>query len=276
MHEIMRHKEDIRSVELLNDYEQFKRKLFRRTGLNLNCYKFDQTYRRIWDMVERAQFERFTDYFDYLQENERHMRSFVDRLAINVSELFRNPEQFQVLRTRALPMLLKQKRALKIWSAGCSYGAEAYSLAILLNEIAPEYNHSILGTDIDQSALERALEGYFDQADMKNTPLELRLRYFREYKRNQKTAYEASPLLRKYLRFETHNLLSDRFDNNFDLIVCRNVVIYFADQAKDQVFRDFYTALNSGGYLFVGSSERIFNYRAMGFTNPDAFFYYKP
>jgi len=81
--------------ELLNDFEQFKQRLRQRTGLDLSQYKFDQTYRRIWTMVERAGLQRFTDYLNHLLEDEQRLRTFIDRLAINVSELFRNPEQFE-------------------------------------------------------------------------------------------------------------------------------------------------------------------------------------
>ncbi|MDW8107002.1 MAG: protein-glutamate O-methyltransferase CheR [Armatimonadota bacterium] len=265
-----------KTPELLRDFEQFKQLLKQRTGLDLNQYKFEQTYRRIYTMMERNGFHKFTDYFRYLAADEARLRQFIDRLAINVSELFRNPEQFEILRTQVLPELLKRSPFLKCWSAGSSYGAEAYSIAILLHELAPNRPHQILGTDIDEDVLARARRGVFTENDMRYVPAEFKTKYFRAVNENGRTLYEADPSLKRYLRFEHHNLLSDPYPSGFDLIACRNVVIYFADDAKDRVFRAFYDALKPGGYLFLGNTERIFNYAQIGFENPSAFFYKKP
>ncbi len=265
-----------KTPELLRDFEQFKQLLKRRAGLDLDQYKFEQTYRRIYTMVERAGFQRFTDYFNYLAADETRLRGFIDRLAINVSELFRNPEQFEILRTQVLPDLLRRSMYLKLWSAGSSYGAEAYSLAILLHELAPNRSHQILGTDIDQEVLERARRGVFAESDLRSAPIEYKQKYFRAFQENGRTLYEADPALKRYLKFERHNLLADPYPQGFDLIACRNVVIYFSDEAKERIFREFYHALKPGGYLFLGNTERIFNYTQIGFENPSAFFYQKP
>lgn len=265
-----------KTPELLRDFEQFKQLLKRRAGLDLDQYKFEQTYRRIYTMMERAGYQRFTDYFNYLAADEARLRGFIDRLAINVSELFRNPEQFEILRTHVLPDLLRRSLHLKLWSAGSSYGAEAYSLAILLHELAPNRSHQILGTDIDQEVLERARRGVFAESDLRSAPTEYKQKYFRAIQENGRTLYEADPALKRYLKFERHNLLADPYPQGFDLIACRNVVIYFSDEAKERIFREFYNALKPGGYLFLGNTERIFNYAQIGFENPSAFFYQKP
>ena len=265
-----------KTPELLSDFEQFKKLLKKHTGLDLEHYKFDQTYRRIYTMMERAGFKRFTDYLQFLCQDESRMRAFVDRLAINVSEMFRNPEQYEILRTQILPTLLKQSPQLKVWSAGCSYGAEAYSLAILLHELAPGRSHQIIGTDIDQEVLERAKQGVFDESDLRSVPAEFKARYLFPIQENGRTRYQAEPQLKRYLRFERHNLLADPYPQGFDLIACRNVVIYFSDEAKDRIFREFFRALKPGGYLFVGNTERIFNSIQIGFANPSTFFYLKP
>ncbi len=265
-----------KTPELLRDFEQFKRELKQRTGLDLEHYKFDQTYRRIWTMVERAGFARFTDYLRYLAQDEARMRAFIDRLAINVSEMFRNPEQFEILQKEMLPSLLKKRHSLKVWSAGCSYGAEAYSIAILLHELAPNRGHQILGTDIDTDVLERAQRGVFAPSDVRNVPPLYLQRYFRAFEENGRMLYEADPILKRYLRFQKHNLLSDPYPQGFDLIACRNVIIYFSEEAKERIFREFYRALAPGGYLFLGNTERIFHYQQIGYENPFAFYYRKP
>jgi chemotaxis protein methyltransferase CheR len=172
--------------------------------------------------------------------------------------------------------LLQRNAHLKLWSAGSSYGAEAYSLAILLHELAPNRGHQILGTDIDQEVLERARRGVFGESDLRNAPAEYKQRYFHTIQENGRTLYEADPVLKRYLKFERHNLLSDPYPKGFHLIACRNVVIYFSDEAKERIFREFHNALVPGGYLFVGNTERIFTYAQIGFENPSAFFYKKP
>ncbi|GBC93927.1 Chemotaxis protein methyltransferase [bacterium HR15] len=265
-----------KTPELLNDFERFKQRLRERTGLDLSQYKFEQTYRRIWTMVERAGFRCFTDYLNHLLKEEQRLRAFIDRLAINVSELFRNPEQFELLAREILPERLRCSYSLKIWSAGCSYGAEAYSLAILLHELAPNRPHQIWGTDIDREMLARAKQGVFQESDMRSVPAPYRERYFRPFTEHGRTLYEADPILQRYLRFEPHNLLADPYPQGFDLIACRNVVIYFSEDAKEQVFRKFFHALNPGGYLFLGNTERIFNYQQIGYENPYTFYYRKP
>ncbi len=265
-----------KTPELLRDFEQFKQQLKKRAGLDLDQYKFEQTYRRIYTMMERAGYRKFTDYFAYLASDETRLREFIDRLAINVSELFRNPEQFQILKNQVLPDLLKGSLHLKLWSAGSSYGAEAYSLAILVHELAPNRSHQIIGTDIDQEVLERARRGVFAESDMRSVPAEYKQKYFRAFQENGRTLYEADPALKRYLKFERHNLLSDPYPQGFDLIACRNVIIYFSDEAKERIFREFHKSLRPGGYLFLGNTERIFNYAQIGFENPSAFFYQKP
>ncbi len=265
-----------KTPELLNDFERFQRLLRERTGLDLSQYKFDQTYRRIWTMVERTGFHRFTDYLHHLLQDEQRLRHFIDRLAINVSELFRNPEQFELLNREIVPALLRRSYSLKVWSAGCSYGAEAYSIAILLHEHAPRRSHQILGTDIDGEMLQRAQSGVFQESEMRNVPASFRQRYFRAFTSEGRTMYEADPILQRYLRFERHNLLTDPYPQGFDLIACRNVIIYFSEDAKERVFREFYRALKPGGYLFLGNTERIFNHQQIGYTNPYPFYYQKP
>ncbi|MER3403663.1 MAG: chemotaxis protein CheR [Armatimonadota bacterium] len=265
-----------KTPELLRDFEQFKRELKKHTGLDLEQYKFDQTYRRIWTMVDRAGFQKFIDYLRYLLQDEARLRAFIDRLAINVSEMFRNPDQFEVLHQQILPALLKRRQSLKAWSAGCSYGAEAYSIAILLHELAPNRAHQIWGTDIDSDVLIRAQRGIFAPSEVRSVPPVYLQRYFRSFEENRRTLYEADPMLKRYLQFHTHNLLSDPYPQGFDLIACRNVIIYFSDEAKARLFREFYRALHPGGYLFLGNTERIFNYRQIGYENPFAFYYRKP
>lgn len=253
------------------EWSAFYAHMLRRTGLDLHQYKAAQLQRRIQGMMESRGARTLEQFWTMLTSEPDGLIWFMDKLAINVSELFRNPEKWQDLEERVLPDLFQRTRDLKAWSAGCSIGAEAHTLAIILAEKFPG-NHKIIGTDIDQAALAQASAGRYSDADMRSTPEKYRDKYFLK----SEGYWHANSQLKKYLTFRTHNLLQGKFDSGFDLIVCRNVVIYFTDEAKNELYRRFYEALKPGGVLFVGSTERIFHSKELGFETPLSFFYQKP
>lgn len=255
------------------DFAVFKRKVKATYGLDLEAYKRPQMERRLRASMEKAGARTFQEYFAMLQRNKALADEFLDRLTINVSEFFRNPDQFEILRGKILPKILARSGWIKAWSAGCSYGAEAYSLAILLDELAPHKPHSILATDIDDRMLARAKEGVFGEQEIRNVSRARLLKYF------QKTScgYTIRDSLKSYITFQKHDLLSPIFPTGFDLILCRNVVIYFTDEAKAALYRKFFGSLRPWGYLFVGGTERINDYAEIGFEDCGIpFFYRKP
>lgn len=254
-----------------SDWSQFYTHFVRKTGIDLNLYKANQLQRRIISMAEQQGCDSLTSFWTWLSQGQANVEWFLDKMAINVSELFRNPEKWNELETRILPDLLLRSKTLKVWSAGCSYGAEAHSLAMIFDSKF-KGGHTIYGTDIDTAALAQAKEGRFVESDVRCVPDALRQTYLRR----EGTSWMADDRLRKYLRFSRQNLLADRFDSGFDLIMCRNVVIYFTDEAKDKLYQRFYEALAPGGYLWVGSTERVFKANDMGFESPLPFFYKKP
>lgn len=254
------------------DFEAFKRKVRAAYGIDLNAYKRQQMERRLRANMARCGATNFQQYYSVLQKDESLLDEFLDRITINVSELFRNPEQFETLRTKILPNLLEQHRDLSIWSAGCSYGAEPYTLAILLDELAPSGRHKILATDIDDRMLARAKAGVFQQNEMQCVSRSRIVRYFDR----QTDGYAAKDILKRKITFKKHNLLEDRFESGFDLILCRNVVIYFTDETKTALYQRFCKSLQPGGWLFIGGTERIADHAKLGFENRMPFFYRKP
>jgi chemotaxis protein methyltransferase CheR len=263
------------------DYARFKACVLQKTGIDLNLYKQQQMHRRLLGMVERANTQTFMDYYQVLERDPKEYAEFLDRLTINVSELFRNPEKWEEIRNIILPPMLAKKRALKIWSAGCSYGAEPYTLAILLDQIAPNREHTIHATDLDKNILAKAKEARFTDADLRNVTPAMRQRYFVQTTippapngmPDLSPRWQVEPKTRSRVTFRAQNLLADRFESSYDLICCRNVVIYFTDEAKDALFERFCQALTPGGVLFVGGTERIFNHRELGFETSTPFFY---
>lgn len=260
------------SDQVALDYEYFKTKIYRKTGLDLNAYKQGQMERRLRSTMERAGAQNFAQYYRMLEKDEALLEEFMNRVTINVSELFRNPEQFKILENFVLPELLSRPCALRIWSAGCSYGQEPYSLAACVEDAAPRKGHTVFATDIDEKALENSRKGVFAFTDGGNIAGMRKDRWFTR----DGNSIIADKRLQAMIKVSKLNLLTDPFPKSLDLILCRNVVIYFTESAKDELYRRFYAALKPGGYLFVGGTERITGYAEMGYTNPYPFFYHKP
>lgn len=253
------------------DFSVFKRKILGRTGIDLEAYKQNQMERRIRAMMMRAGAENFVQYYRILDSVEEKMNEFLDRITINVSEMFRNPEMFEVLEKKVLPEILKRKKSLRVWSAGCSFGQEPYSLAICLFEAGADRGSRIIATDIDERGLEATRKGMFAAESLKNvSPKRLK-----EWFTDRDGLKEADRRLREMIQIRRLDLLKDSFPTEMDLILCRNVVIYFGEEAKDRLYKNFYKSLASGGCLFVGGTERVRDYTVIGYTNPHPFFYKK-
>ena len=253
------------------EWNRFYDSMLRRSGLNLYEYKAPQLQRRTVNMMESKSCQSLAGFWSWISEDKSNLQWYMDKLAINVSELFRNPERWIDMEEKILPELTKNSSHLKVWSAGCSYGAEAYSLAMILHTKFRGV-HEIIGTDIDEAAMSQANRGEFSDSDVRYVPDEYRT-YLKE---GENDVWKADEKLQKYLTFKRHNLLADKFGTNFDLIMCRNVVIYFTEEAKDSLYQRFFDALKPGGVLFVGGTERIFKSGEMGYGTVAPFYYQKP
>lgn len=255
------------------DFVIFQRRVKEKVGIDLSCYKRKQMERRLRSLVTQAGARNFREYFQMMERDPKTLEAFRNRVTINVSELFRDPDKFEELATQILPALLAQTRRPKIWSAGCSNGAEAYSLAMLLHEAGlASPGARILATDIDHQMLARAREGLFTDADIKNVSARRRRRFFSR----ASDAYRVSDGLRHLIEFRYHDMLSEDFESDFHLILCRNVTIYFTDDAKELLYRRFYNSLAPAGVLLVGATERIFSASEIGFESISSFFYRRP
>jgi chemotaxis protein methyltransferase CheR len=256
------------------EFEAFRHQAFDITGIDLTSYKAPQMHRRLSALLSRLRITSFDEYARLLQADARLRQEFRDYVTINVSEFFRDAERFGDLERSVLPDLLSTRPSLRAWSAGCSIGAEAYSLSILLNELAPGRAHSILATDLDQTILDRARAGVgYLPADIRNVgPLRIQ----RWFVPTPEGRYSVAPAARALIRFRKHDLLCDPYPYGpFDLIACRNVVIYFTEQAKQRIYQGFVDALGAGGVLFVGGTEAIMRPQMHGLTVLGPGFYRK-
>ncbi len=254
------------------DYPEFKKLAGQLVGIDLSEYKSQQMDRRIHSLMQSWEVQDYDFFLELLNTNPQKYKEFVKKLTINVSEFFRNPERFEELWRRVLPELLNDQHNLRIWSAGCSNGAEPYSVALIVQELGVADRVQIFGTDIDQVILAKARDGVYEYNDLKNLPGEILAKYFTI----QNNRYYLNSTVKSMVEFLTHNLLKDPFLSNFDLIICRNVVIYFTEEAKKVLYEKFFNALKPGGYLLVGGTEPLLNYKKMGYISCSSSFYRKP
>jgi chemotaxis protein methyltransferase CheR len=237
-------------------YSLVQRSVKQLLRIDLTYYKDEQMKRRLDSWLVRMNVPSWPEYLRAIQNNPVELARFRDYLTINVTEFFRDPDRWKALREQVLPGLLSEARGrgLRVWSAGCSIGVEPYTLAMLLDEVAPGWNHTILATDLDRGVLQKArARGPYREDEMRNLTLEQRQKYMSEVG----GVYWVRENLGQRVRFAEGDLLQDRFENNFDLIVCRNVVIYFTNDAKTTLYRKFQQALRPGGFLFLGGTEII-------------------
>ncbi len=256
-------------------YEEFKKEALKISGINLDYYKEKQMQRRINSLIRKNRFSGYHDYINALKENKALYDEFINYLTINVSEFYRNPEQWEVLKNEILPILVNRKGNIKIWSAGCSTGEEPYTLAMVLNKFMLQrkarISAAIIATDIDRDALDKAKEGKYSCKSVEKLPGEYLDKYFAQ----EGEFYKVKDSLKKQVIFEYLDLLGDPYPKNCDLIICRNVIIYFTEEAKKEVYLKLSQALNPGGILFVGSTEQIIMPQRYNLAPVRTFFYEK-
>ena len=255
-----------------DNYEKFKKDILQLAGIDLNSYKEKQMRRRINTLITKNNVKTYNDYVALIKKDKEKFDQFINFLTINVSEFYRNPDQWKILEGQVFPELIKKfGKNLKIWSAACSTGDEPYSLVMALSRQVPLANIKIIATDIDNQVLDTARMGLYNEKSIASVPDDLKKKYFTKVG----SSYQISDEIKKRVEFKEHNLLKDPYPSGCHLIVCRNVVIYFTEEAKDVIYQKFHKALQPGGVLFIGSTEQIMNYRELGFDRHTSFFFEK-
>lgn len=254
------------------DFSKIEQFVLREYGINLTAYKSKQLTRRVESFLSRTGAKNELEFINILKTDKVLSKKFLDHLTINVSEFFRNKEMFIELENKIKEILKPDKNTLKIWSAACSNGSEPYTLAIIMDRLTPGKRHQIIATDIDNTILETAKKGVYTSNDIKNVDLALREKYFTK----SGESYAIKDDIKNRVSFKKHDLILDRYDSGYDLIVCRNVVIYFTQETKNDIYKKFYQAMKPGALLFVGATESIYNYREFGFEKASTFIYRKP
>ena len=249
----------------MRTFDRLRTLIRKHTGLDFPDEKRYLLESRIKPRLLAQGMPDFETYADRLEQGDtREIARLVNAVTINETAFFRHPSQFEALEDTIFPELARRRQEqagpLRLWSAACSAGDEAYSLAILIREaLAPHHphmDHQLVGTDIDTEVLEKAQAGRYRKRAVRNVPPA----YLRKYFDRSGEAFVVDPSIRDMVEFRTLNLTDARDMRqmrNFDLIMCANVLIYFNEASKKDVLRGLHRALRPGGYLFVGGSEAL-------------------
>ncbi len=256
----------------MNGYEDFKKDILALTKIDLNSYKEKQMKRRIETLIAKNNITSYKNYVALIKKDKEKFEQFINFLTINVSEFYRNSEQWVILDKDVFPSLIKKfGKNLKIWSAACSTGDEPYSLVMALSKHIPIKQIKIIATDIDKQVLDKARMGLYNAKSIAAVPPEFKKKYFTQIG----NSYQISDEIKRQVEFKEHNLLKDPYPSGCHLIVCRNVLIYFTEEAKEEIYKKFNSALTSEGILFIGSTEQIMNYKELNYQRNQSFFFQK-
>lgn len=255
-----------REYKFTDKHFDFIRNLVRqRTGIVLSDIKRDMVYGRLVRRLRKLALSTFTQYCELLNNgDEQELIQFTNAITTNLTSFFREPHHFQFLTDTLLPELLRNShgRRLRIWSAGCSSGEEPYSIAMAVREVIPQDNGwdvRILATDLDSNMIETAKLGIYPKERIDGVSVSRLKKWFRRGKGNQAGLVKISHELKELITFKQLNLMHDwPMRGPFDVIFCRNVVIYFSKDTQKVLFNRFADLLGDSGHLFVGHSESLY------------------
>lgn len=244
-----------------NDFQRLA--VFIHTNYGINLFKKKSLIEsRLNTTLQGHGFTNFTDYVNHIinTKSKDDIEVMLNKLTTNYTYFMREPTHFDYFKNTILPQLVRtrQNRVMSIWSAGCSSGEEPYTISMIIKEYlgtqASSWDTRVLATDISQNVLSTAANATYPESSLSNIPATWKQNYF--VKAGDK--YTVAPLIKSNVIFQTFNLMDPiRFRIKFDVIFCRNVMIYFDMPTKDALVGRFYGATNPGGYLLIGHSESL-------------------
>ncbi|MCW9053054.1 MAG: protein-glutamate O-methyltransferase [Motiliproteus sp.] len=247
------------------DFESVRTRLNQHAGIVLSDIKKDMVYNRLARRLRSLGLQNIRDYLNLLDDSNRGKEEFIhfiNALTTNLTSFFREPHHFQYLEQSLLPELMRSKSdPIRVWSAGCSIGEEPYTLALVLNKVlAGRHPAQIQATDIDTNVLEVARQGIYDQERVKKLSQEQLKRGFLRGKGKQRGMVKVKHEIRSLIQFQPLNLIADwSIKGPFDVIFCRNVMIYFDKATQKKLIARMAELLTPNGHLFIGHSESLHN-----------------
>ncbi|MFO7819338.1 MAG: protein-glutamate O-methyltransferase CheR [Halanaerobacter sp.] len=247
------------SEELFNHISDL---IYEEIGVNLPQKKKAMVNSRLSKRIRKLGLQDFSAYSNYLEDNKQELLHLFNTLTTNVTHFFREKHHFDFLCDNVFPEIKQEKQGKKVrcWSAGCSSGEEAYTLAILLSEFFPKsWDTKVLATDINTQVLKAAQQGIYHKRQVKKVPYDLLKKYFKLGSGENKGLFKVKDRLKKLVQFRRSNLNENQYPikSKLDFIFCRNVFIYFNSETQNKILDRFHRYLKAGGYLFLGHSESI-------------------
>lgn len=253
-----------------DDFNKLSNFIYHESGIKMPPVKRIMLQSRLQKRLKELKMTSFKEYCKYVFSKEgldNEIIHMLDVVSTNKTDFFREPVHFDFVSSYILPEFVKSSKPvknLKIWSAGCSSGEEPYTIAIVLFEFLenhPGFDFSILGTDISTNILQKAIDAVYKEDRIVGIPYELKRKYFLKSKDRENPTVKMNSMLRSKVRFERLNFMDSSYSiyDSFDIVFCRNVLIYFDRETQEQVINKICTKINTGGYFFLGHSESIMN-----------------
>ncbi|MBT1705064.1 CheR family methyltransferase [Chryseosolibacter indicus] len=256
------------SVKLTtSEFARISSFIYKECGINLSPAKRVLVESRLQKRLAHFKFTSFTAYCDYVMGvggKKEELVNMIDAVATNKTDFFREPVHFQFMENEALPSFTEEgsSRCFKIWSSACSTGEEPYTIAMVMEEFCLQHriDYRITATDISTKALRKAAEAIYADRTISDVPMGLRKRYLLKSKDTENPTVRFIPRLRSKVQYKRLNLMDDVLDvdYDFDIVFCRNVLIYFDRKTQEAVVNKLLSHLRPGGYLFIGHSESIY------------------
>lgn len=249
-------------ADLLTDaeFDTFRKVIYDQSGITFSATNRSILDGRLKENLREKQIATVGEYYKLIMSDEKEMKQMLDSVTTNLTRFFRNQPHFDALVNYVIPRIIEQKRKtgdqrINIWSAGCSTGEEPYTLAMILcDTLPPPYRFNIMASDISLKSLMVGQQGFYPDSRVTGIPPKYLTRFFKKVEKG----YQATPELMSHIKFDYHNLRNDSGVRNFDVVFCRNVLIYFDEPAQKAVIDRFYNAMAAHSYLFIGHSESLF------------------
>lgn len=265
---------DLRQIFLaqmnMTDFNRISQFIYKEFGIKMPPIKKTMLQSRLQKRLRALNIPTYKEYIDYLFSKEgkyKEVTHMIDVVSTNKTDFFREPSHFDFMSDHLLPDFIKNNktgRYLRLWSAGCSSGEEPYTLSMVLSEFSRIYqniNFSILATDISTQMLKLGVNAIYKDDRVAQIPLELKRKYFLRSKDSSNKTVRIIPYLRRLITFQRLNFMDSNYNvpDNFDVIFCRNVLIYFDRPTQEMVINRLCGKLRKGGFFFLGHSESIAN-----------------
>lgn len=249
--------------DILTDanFNKFRTFIYDESGITFSDSNRPILESRLRERLRHVKMDDLGAYFDKLQKDPQELKEFLDSITTNLTRFFRNQAHFDAMEKHVIPNLVAYKKAkglekrIRVWSAGCSTGEEPYTIAMVLKEtLPPDFTFDVMASDLSLKCLMTASQGFYPEARSVGIPEGYLTKYFNK----MGDGFQVKEDLKARIKFDYHNLKNEPANKAFDIVFCRNVLIYFDEAAQKAVIDRFWNAMNPHSFLYIGHSESLF------------------